>query len=129
VRGGVSEWTQQLIKGLHFVDFDIFCLAPTGQETWLAEYEKPSNVKSVTIQGLANQRPLANKSSALPKAISEELVVCMASVLNGTPIDCERLVSAVKIDDPIYKAWLTSKEYWDFLVNFYEANWADSDFQ
>ena len=22
VRGGVSEWTQQLIKGLHFVDFD-----------------------------------------------------------------------------------------------------------
>jgi len=65
VRGGVSEWTQQLIKGLHFVDFDIFCLAPTGQETWLAEYEKPSNVKSVTIQGLANQRPLANKSSVL----------------------------------------------------------------
>jgi len=52
----------------------------------------------------------------------------MASVLNGTPIDCERLASAVKSDDPIYKAWLTSKEYWDFLVNFYEANWADSDF-
>jgi glycosyltransferase involved in cell wall biosynthesis len=128
VRGGVSEWTQQLIKGLHFVDFDIFCLAPTGRETWLAEYEKPANVKSVTIQGLANQRPLANKSSVLPKAISEELVVCMASVLNGSPIDCERLTSAVKSDDPIYKAWLTSKEYWDFLVHFYEANWADSDF-
>ena len=128
VRGGVSEWTQQLIKELHFVDFDIFCLAPTGQETWLAEYEKPANVKSVKIRGLATQRPLARKSAVLPKAISDELVVCMAAVLNGTPIDCERLVSAVKSDDPIYKAWLTSKEYWDFLVNFYEANWGDSDF-
>jgi polysaccharide biosynthesis protein PelF len=128
VRGGVSEWTRQLIKELHFVDFDIFCLAPTGQETWLAEYEKPSNVKSVTIRGLASQRPLARKSSVLPKAISAELAVCMASVLNGTHIDCERLLSVVKSDDPIYKAWLTSKEYWDFLVNFYEAKWGDSDF-
>ena len=50
VRGGVSEWTQQLIKELHFVDFDIFCLAPTGQETWLAEYEKPANVKAASRQ-------------------------------------------------------------------------------
>ena len=54
VRGGVSEWTQQLINELHFLDFDIFCLSPTGQESWISEYEKPRNVKSVTIHGVAS---------------------------------------------------------------------------
>ena len=126
VRGGVSEWTQQLIKGLPSLDFDIFCLAPTGQEIWISEYDKPSNVRSVTIHGVTQERLV--KTTPLPKSISQEMCNCVGNVLYGRVIDCEQLVRLMKGSHPVTKAWLRSKEYWDYLVQYYEVNCPESDF-
>ena len=127
VRGGVSEWTQQLIKELPSLDFDIFCLAPTGQEIWISEYDKPPNVRSVTIHGVTQER-LFKQTSPLPKSISQEMCNCVGNVLYGRIIDCEQLVQLMKGTYPITKAWLRSKEYWDYLVQYYEVNCPESNF-
>jgi glycosyltransferase involved in cell wall biosynthesis len=127
VRGGVSEWTQQLIKGLPSLDFDIFCLAPTGQETWISEYDKPPNVKGVTIHGVTQSIPFKQRS-LLPKVISQEMCNCVGGVLDGRVIDCERLVRLMEGAHPITKAWLGSREYWDYLVQYYDGNYAESEF-
>ena len=127
VRGGVSEWTQQLINELPSLDFDIFCLAPTGQETWISEYEKPPNVKGVTIHGVTQVSPF-KQTSSLPKPISQEMCSCVGGILDGRIIDCERLARLMKGTHPITKAWLGSREYWDYLVQYYEGNYPESEF-
>jgi glycosyltransferase involved in cell wall biosynthesis len=129
VRGGVSEWTQQLINELHFLDFDIFCLSPTGQESWISEYEKPRNVKSVTIHGIISQpNSSRQKPLFLSEAIAQELRNCMGAVLEGRAIGYETLAKLIGSSSSVTKAWLTSKQHWDYLVQFYQRQCSDVDF-
>jgi len=124
VRGGVSEWVHQFIRTLNSVDFDIFCLAPTGQEQQV--YEKLPNVGHITICGITPPNARI-KSPALPKAISMELSNCLGGVLYGNAINCERLADLLR-EYRITKTWLRSKDYWDSIVKFYRENCPESDF-
>ena len=65
----------------------------------------------------------------MPKAISQEMCNCVGGVLDGRIIDCERLVRLMEETfHPITKAWLGSREYWDYLVQYYDGNYAENAF-
>jgi glycosyltransferase involved in cell wall biosynthesis len=124
-RGGLSEWAHELIKQLNFTNFDIFCIAPPGPKRQL--YDGLPNVGRVVISEVTASTTRREKS-ALPKAISKELSGCLASVLYGSALDCERLAELSE-GHHITKAWLHSKEYWDTTTQFYQENCPDRDFR
>ncbi len=124
VRGGVSEWAHQFIKKLGYIDFDVFCLAPSGQERQI--YEKLPNVDIVKICGITPPSS-PRKSSTLQKAASVELANCLSPVLYGNPVNCENMANLLQ-EHSITKAWLRSKEYWDSVVQFYKKNCPETEF-
>jgi glycosyltransferase involved in cell wall biosynthesis len=123
-RGGLSEWAHQLIGLLNYVDFDIFCIAPTGRERQI--YEKLPNVERVIVSGLT--QPYDQRNGAhLPKPISVELANSLSGVLSGSPIDCESIVNLLGQHD-VGKPWLRSKTYWDSMVQLYQKSYPDTIF-
>jgi polysaccharide biosynthesis protein PelF len=123
-RGGLSEWAHQLIRLLNYVDFDIFCIAPTGRERQI--YEKLPNVDRVIISGLA-QPSVQSNGARLSKPISVDLANSLSSVLSGSPLDCERVVDLLGQHN-VGKPWLRSKTYWDSMVQLYRNSYPDTSF-
>ncbi|HXY74633.1 MAG TPA: GT4 family glycosyltransferase PelF [Dehalococcoidales bacterium] len=124
VRGGVSEWTHQLIKELHSVEFDVYCIAPPGITKSL--YDKPSNLKRIIISDLGSPNRRSKKPS-LPKSDYDRVLEYLSGVLSGKPIDCEPLNEVTgRYTIPI--ALLGSKQYWDFLVKLYRKNCPERNF-
>jgi glycosyltransferase involved in cell wall biosynthesis len=123
-RGGVSEWTHQLINGLPRVDFDVFCLAPTGHEKAL--YETPQNVGNMEVRALA-LGPGAIGNRPLRSEDTEAVFRCLEGVLRGTSIDCRHLAGLLR-EGPLPRSWLRSRAYWDGLVAFYQEDCPEADF-
>jgi glycosyltransferase involved in cell wall biosynthesis len=124
VRGGVGEWTHQLIKQLNYVDFDVFCIAPTGQEQ--QAYEQLPNVDRIIISGVAPPNSRAN-GARLPRDFSAKLFNSLSSVLYGSPLDCESAVDFLR-ERHIGKPWLMSKTYWDCVVQLYQKSYPELSF-
>jgi glycosyltransferase involved in cell wall biosynthesis len=123
-RGGVSEWTHQLIGGLPRVDFDVFCLAPTGDEPVL--YAALKNLGSVAVRAVP-QGDDRNRGRPLSPDASGALFDALSGTLHGTAIDCRRLADLVQ-RGPIPRSWLRSPEYWDRLASFYGQEYPTADF-
>jgi glycosyltransferase involved in cell wall biosynthesis len=124
VRGGVSEWTHQLIKGLNNIEYDIFCLSPLGNEEPI--YEKLPNIGNVIIRQ-ASQAKTQSNGRKLPRSSFSELCDCLEGTFHGKPIDCKRIVKLVE-HCTIPKEWQLSKEYWNFIVTNYEQMHSNMSF-
>ena len=124
VRGGVSEWTHQLITGLPFIDYDVFCLAPTGRERPI--YDKPKNLRSITIRPVSQHDARATHG-VLPISKYGELCDCLDGTLHGKPIDCVGLAKLMR-KYRLTKEWLQSEQYWNHMVGFYDRTRPTTDF-
>ncbi len=124
VRGGVSNWTNQLISALNSIDFQVFCLAPNGKER--SVFEPLPNLTAVAIHGIS-QLDSRGRAQEVSRQMYKELGECLSGVLTGNPIDCEHLGSLLRGYPPT-KAWLRSREYWDYVVDYYQKNCPDCDF-
>jgi len=123
-RGGLSEWAHQLIRLLNYVDFDIFCIAPTGRERQI--YEKLPNVDRVIISGLT--QPYDQRNGArLSKPISVELASSLSGVLSGSLVNCE-IIADLLGQHSVGRPWLRSKTYWDSMVQLYKSSYPDTSF-
>jgi glycosyltransferase involved in cell wall biosynthesis len=123
-RGGLSEWANLLIKTLKDMEFEVWCIGPTGKEKRL--YEKPHNVNQMLIKPVVRNH-VHKKTSPLPKAISTNLADSLGSALRGVPLDCKGIAEA-RERYPIERGWLTSREYWDSIVDFYKENFPERPF-
>jgi glycosyltransferase involved in cell wall biosynthesis len=126
IRGGLSEWAHMLIKALKDVTFDIYCITPTEESKWKPVYEKFPNVDRVIIKPLIRTKAGAKTNNA-PQKVSSALVKLMENVMNGESADFEKIVRLQGLTS-VGKEWLTSKDYWDFVVNTYYKNYQKGSF-
>jgi len=124
VRGGVSEWTQQLIEELPSVDYDVFCIAPTGKEQPI--YTKPANLDRIIIRQ-ASQSDNHVKAKPLPKAQYAILNNSLNATLHGKAINSDEIAELLREFEPT-RAWLTTEDYWMQIVDFYQTDRSDTDF-
>ena len=126
IRGGLSEWAHMLIKALKDVTFDVYCITPTEESKWKPVYEKFPNVDRVIIKPLIRTKTGVKTSNA-PQKVSSALVKLLENVMNGEPADFEKFVRLQGIT-AVNKGWLTSKDYWAFVVSAYYKNYPKGSF-
>ena len=123
-QGGLSEWAHLLIKKLKDVEFEIFCIVPTGEEE--QHYEKLPNVNEIIIKPVIGSNA-PKQTSPLPKAASMDLANSLRNTLRGAALNCDGIVKLRK-SYPVGKWWLTSRDYWDSITGFYEDNYPERSF-
>jgi len=124
VRGGLSEWAHLLIKTLEDVEFDVFSIAPTGEEEQL--YEKLPNLNKIVIVPLIRSN-VPKGSPPLPKALSRNLASFLRNALCGKSIDFDTINKAQWLH-LVNKEWLNSRRYWDLIVDFYQVHYPEYPF-
>ncbi len=118
VRGGLSEWAHQLISSLSEIEFEIICVMPN--ETCELVYETPPNVTKVTIKPTISSSD-HKKNASMLKEVSIDLANPLKNVLYGKSLNCEDVIRTLE-RYPSKDGWLTSREYWEFVVDFYKKN-------
>jgi glycosyltransferase involved in cell wall biosynthesis len=93
VRGGVSVWCDQMIKGLNRHRFHLVSLSATGREP--AVYELPENVASVHTLPIWTHRPLAPRRRFGRRPDPAAAIALLDATLSRDPQAAERFETAL----------------------------------
>jgi len=129
--GGLSSWTQQLIRELKDRKFKIISIMPSRAELPEQKYEFPPNVtafRTLFLNDYLRFSPLASRREPrLSRAEATEIAKFLAF---DPDVDWTATMSTLgdpkKIGNPIQ--FLKSKAAWDTLLNFYNTNFPEEDF-
>jgi glycosyltransferase involved in cell wall biosynthesis len=125
VPGGLSEWAHMLIKGLKDIEFELFCIAPFGEEKPWA-YEKLPNVNKVVVKPL-----IRNTAKKKPAKLSHKTTAQLREFLRGSSegkaLNLDKLVGSLP-RGTVGKEWLKSQDYWEFLKDNNKNNSVNSSF-
>ena len=131
VFGGVSSWTQDLIKAQSHLTFHLLCLLPPDDEP-KACFDIPKNVLSITnvhLQKLPQGSSFVFKKER--KKLFEALSEPMHALLEGTTLDSlDQVINALGDRSHKYgrKTLLDSQESWDLLHDMYNKSLKQSSF-
>ncbi|MEO1938772.1 MAG: GT4 family glycosyltransferase PelF [Sulfurimonas sp.] len=134
VKGGVSSWILQLMKGLPEFTFGVCFIGATpyldGEEMQIS-YEFPPNLKHLEVHYLFNDdsdKDKPKKREGDPKAF-ESVRELYQSFQNNEGILPEMLQNIdFYIDEVTFEDFLHSKKAWDFLTETYSKNCPDIPF-
>ena len=125
VFGGVSSWTQDLIKAQSHLTFHLLCLLPPDDEP-KACFDIPKNVLSITnvhLQKLPQGSSFVFKKER--KKLFEALSEPMHALLEGTTLDSlDQVINALGDRSHKYgrKTLLDSQESWDSFSTICTTN-------
>jgi len=134
VKGGVSSWILQLMKGLPEFSFGVCFIGATpyidGQPMQIS-YEFPPNLKHLEVHYLFNDdsdKDKPKKREGDPKAF-ESVRELYQSFQNNKGILPEMLQNIdFYIDEVTFEDFLHSQRAWDFLTEIYSKNCPDIPF-
>jgi glycosyltransferase involved in cell wall biosynthesis len=128
VRGGVSSWVHDLIRGFPSLNFHLIFLGSQQDAYDQPHYSLPDNVISL------ESYYLMDKTDVKPKSLSKNVSDCLDNIgilhdyfrQNEKQIEKSNFVDVIqctKSDGKLqYKDFLYSKESWEFICNRYNKN-------
>ncbi len=130
VRGGVSSWIDQLIKGLPHYRFGILFLGSERKEYPKMQYTLPENVVFFEEHFLFDEVKVKSpKKRKMGKEAMEKLRRFYENISARKEVDYARLLTRellldeVEIEDMLY-----AEESWDFIREHYRKNCDDISF-
>lgn len=133
VRGGVSSWVHQIIKGMPELTFDLMFVGGSRKHYGDMQYELPDNVNDLSIYYLEDAwsskkgKSRIGRTKAIKKA--EELHESFRSECPKES-DLFELLDMVAADKPAisHGQFLFSKASWESIVRSYEKHCTDPSF-
>ena len=134
VKGGVSSWILQLMKGLPQFSFGVCFIGATPYidgKLMQISYEFPENLKHLEVHYLFNQeqeaaRPQRTKGNKQGFEAIEKLYKSFGKKSGEMPDMLQNIDFYLK--DVTFDDFLYSKRAWDFLTHIYEQNCPDIPF-
>lgn len=130
VRGGVSSWVNQVIRGFPELTFAICFLGSRKQDYGEMQYAIPENVVHLESHYLHDDAEIRTTKSCPG---NEEAFAAVRSLHDGyrenrTALDGDSLARLMELDrDGSYgeREFLCSRESWDYIVELYRKNCTD----
>ena len=133
VRGGVSSWIHQIIRGMPEMTFDLLFIGGSRRHYAAMQYDLPENVRKLTCHYLEDAwEDRRGHSQEGPRAALAEVERYHASFRSGCPKDADlfALLDLVASEKPgiTHDQFLFSRAAWDTIVRAYEEHCTDPSF-
>ncbi|MFW5740341.1 MAG: GT4 family glycosyltransferase PelF [Myxococcota bacterium] len=124
VRGGVSNWVEQLIRNMPDIRFSILFIGSTSSHYKGKLYDTPSNVVRMQEHYLAAEPPAVRRRAWLDRPTVEALGRLHASLREGRPdlsrADLGKVLSACTSNpEAMQNTFLHARWVWDAIVQRY----------
>lgn len=133
VRGGVSSWIHQIIRGMPEMTFDLLFIGGSRKHYGRMQYELPRNVREISCYYLEDawESRRGHRQDG-PRAAFAAAEAYHDSFRSGCPKDADlfALLDLVASDSPAitHEQFLFSRSSWDSIVRSYEAHCTDPSF-
>ncbi|MGE0624004.1 MAG: GT4 family glycosyltransferase PelF [Pseudomonadales bacterium] len=133
VRGGVSSWIHQIIRGMPEFTFDLLFIGGSRKHYGRMQYELPPNVRELKCHYLEDAwESRRGHRQEGPRAAFEAAETLHDSFRSGCPKDSDlfSLLDLVASEEPAitHEQFLFSRSAWDSIVRSYEARCTDPSF-
>jgi glycosyltransferase involved in cell wall biosynthesis len=118
--GGVSEWCDYLVKGMPENRFHILTIASSKQ----FKYNIPSNVE---VNAIEMNQPRFDQD-ILDKPVINNIMDTLKPVLNGDPIDCNKMHKILLENKVTAEELISSEQNHQTLLSYYIDHYSDKPF-
>ncbi len=133
VRGGVSSWIHQIIRGMPDLTFDLLFIGGSRRHYGAMQYDLPANVRGITTHYLEDAwESRRGHSQEGPREAFHQVEKYHDSFRSACPKDSDlfELLDLVAAEKPCitHEQFLFSRAAWDTIVRAYEEHCTDPSF-